>query len=57
MPIAINTIVSVIIVMKSRFAKFVAVAAIFSFVTGAFAETRSVTLSWDAKYRTGYRRV
>ena len=33
--------------MKSRLAKFAAVAAIFSFVTGAFAETRSVTLSWD----------
>ena len=47
-PIAINTIVSVVIVMNSRLAKFVAVAAIFSFVTGAFADTRSVTLSWDA---------
>ena len=34
--------------MNSRLAKFVAVAAIFSFATGAFAETRSVTLSWDA---------
>jgi hypothetical protein len=34
--------------MKSRLALFVAVAAIFSFVTGAFAETRSVTLTWDA---------
>ena len=48
MPIAINSITTVVIVMKSRLAKFVAVAAIFSFVTGAFAETRSVTLSWDA---------
>ncbi len=47
MPIAINTIVTVVIVMNSRLAKFVAVAAIFSFATGAFAETRSVTLSWD----------
>ena len=34
--------------MNSRLAKFVAVAAIFSFVTGAFAETRSVSLAWDA---------
>ena len=34
--------------MNSQLAKFVAVAAIFSFVTGAFAETRSVTLAWDA---------
>ena len=33
--------------MKSRLAKLLAVAAIFSFVTGAFAETRSVSLSWD----------
>jgi hypothetical protein len=47
-PIAINSIVTVVIVMNSRLAKFLAVAAIFSFVTGAFAETRSVTLSWDA---------
>jgi hypothetical protein len=48
MPIAINTMVIVVIVMSSRLAKFVAFAAIFSFVTAAFAETRSVTLSWDA---------
>ena len=47
-PIAINTIVTVVIVMNSRLAKFVALAAIFSIATGAFAETRSVTLSWDA---------
>ena len=47
MPIAINTIVIVVIVMNSRLAKFVAVAAIFSFATSAFAETSSVSLSWD----------
>jgi hypothetical protein len=34
--------------MKSRLALFVAVAAIFSIPTGAFAETGSVSLSWDA---------
>ena len=32
--------------MNSRLAKFVAVAAIFSFATSAFAETSSVSLSW-----------
>ena len=48
MPIAINSIVTVVIVMNSRLAKFVAVAAaIFSFATGASAETNSVSLSWD----------
>ena len=57
-PIAINSIVIVVIVMKSRLALFVAVAAIFSTATGAFAETRSVTLSWDANSEpdiAGYR--
>src|SRR4030095_8326562 len=33
--------------MNSRLAKFVAVAAIFSFAIGAFAETSSVSLTWD----------
>ena len=47
MPTAINTIGFVIIVMNSRFARYLAVAAFFSLVTGAFAETRSVTLSWE----------
>ncbi len=34
--------------MNSRLAKFVVVAAIFSFATRAFAETSSIFLAWDA---------
>jgi hypothetical protein len=34
--------------MKSRLDLLVAFAAIFSFATAAFAETNSITLSWDA---------
>ena len=56
-PIAINTIVFVVTVMKLRLAQFVAVAAIFSIATGAFAETRSVSLGLGRKFRTRYRRL
>ena len=58
MPIAINSIVPVVIIMNSRLAKFVAVAAIFSFAIGALAETSSVSLNWDPNTETdiaGYK--